>query len=210
MLLGVAAIVLASLGHGRCAVACLMLSIVFDAFDGFLARKWEVFSDFGAELDSLADLTSFVVANAILVFFWFYGQVGLGYQVLAATLFCLGGAFRLARFNVWPTRGEYFQGIPTTASAVIIGLIYLTHPGLDPGVGLLWQGALGLLMVSNLPYPKFGAARVPGLVKVGFLALCLYGMWDLSMATAIGCGAYIAAGPLLYLSPLDTASHPVE
>lgn len=210
LLLGVAAIVLASLGHGRIAVACLMFSIVADAFDGFLARKWKVFSQFGAELDSLADLTSFVVANAVLIFFWFFGEIAIGYQILAASIFLLGGAFRLARFNVWPTRGAYFQGIPTTAVAVLVGLIYLTHPDLDAVQGLAWQGAMGFLMVSNLPYPKFGAAQVPLVVKVAVLGLFIYSFWDLSMAVAIGCASYVLCGPILHVSPLNTESFPVD
>ena len=74
LVFGTVAIVLSSLGHGRWAVLCLGLAMLMDAADGHLARKWNVFSDFGAELDSLADLTSFVVANAVLIFFWFFGS----------------------------------------------------------------------------------------------------------------------------------------
>lgn len=195
--MGVTSIILSSTGHGRLAVLCLVTGMILDAFDGLLARRWQVFSKIGAELDSLADLTSFVVANTVLLFFWFYGRVELPYQILAASIFTLCGAFRLARFNVEPTSGGLFQGMPTTGVALLIAAIYLTHPNLQPAYGLAWQGLLGLLMVSSYPYPKAGTLkRVP---SPYFLALALYGFWNLPMATAIGCLAYVASGPLLAL-----------
>lgn len=195
--MGVTAIILASFGQGQAAVFCLITGMIFDAFDGLLARRWQVFSKLGAELDSLADLTSFVVANSVLLFFWFHGRVELPYQILAGAIFTLCGAFRLARFNVEPTSGGLFQGMPTTGVALLIAAIYLTHPQLDPVYGLAWQGLLGLLMVSSYPYPKFGQLRqVP---KVCFVLLGLYGVWNLPMATALGCLAYVVSGPLLAL-----------
>lgn len=195
--MGVTAIILASFGHGQAAVACLITGMILDAFDGLLARRWQVFSKLGAELDSLADLTSFVVANSVLLFFWFHGRIDLPYQILAGALFTLCGAFRLARFNVEPTSGGIFQGMPTTGVALLIAAIYLTHPQLDPVWGLAWQGVLGLLMVSSYPYPKIGELRkIPPVLVV---ALCVFGLWNLPLATASGCLAYVVSGPLLAL-----------
>ena len=197
LLMGVTSIILSSTGHGRCAVFCLIAGMILDAFDGLLARRWQVFSKIGAELDSLADLTSFVVANTVLLFFWFHGRVDLPYQMFAAAIFTLCGAFRLARFNVEPTSGGLFQGMPTTGVALLIAAVYLTHPNLDPAWGLAWQGVLGLLMVSNYPYPKAGTLRrVP---TPYFFLLGLYGFWSLPSAVALGCLAYVASGPVLAL-----------
>lgn len=197
LVFGTVAIVLSSLGQGNWAIVCLVLAMLLDAADGFLARKWGVFSDFGAELDSLADLTSFVVANAVLIFFWFYGQVSLYLQVLAAIVFLLGGAFRLARFNVQPTSGGIFQGMPTTGVAILIAFIYVGHPHLDPLVGLFWQTTLGFLMISNFRYPKLGKlAKLPKLVFPLFL-LC--GYLNFPLTTAVGCFVYVLSGPLLTL-----------
>lgn len=195
--MGVTSIILASTGHGTWAVICLIAGMIMDAFDGLLARRWQVFSKIGAELDSLADLTSFVVANTVLLFFWFHGRVELPYQILAGAVFTLCGAFRLARFNVEPTSGGLFQGMPTTGVAILIAAIYLTYPGLSPAYGLAWQTLLGLLMVSSYPYPKIGQLRrVP---KVYLLALIGFGLWSLPAATALGCAAYVASGPILAL-----------
>lgn len=193
--MGVTSIILASTGHGTWAVLCLIAGMILDAFDGLLARRWQVFSKIGAELDSLADLTSFVVANTVLLFFLYYGRVELPYQILAGAIFTLCGAFRLARFNVEPTSGGLFQGMPTTGVALLIAAIYLTNPQLDPVYGLTWQALLGLLMVSSYPYPKAGQLRrIPLKYLVLLLALAL---WSLPTATALGCAAYVASGPLL-------------
>lgn len=197
LVFGTVAIVLSSMGLGRWAVLCLFLAMALDAVDGFLARKWGVFSDFGAELDSLADLTSFVVANAVLIFFWFYGQVHLGLQILAAIVFLLGGAFRLARFNVAPTTGGIFQGMPTTGVAVLVAVIYLGHPHMDPIAGLFWQTTLGFLMVSNFRYPKLG--KLAKLPKVVFPLFIIGAFWNYALTSAVGCLLYVISGPLLTL-----------
>ena len=197
LVFGAVAIVLSSLGYGRWAVLCLILAMILDAMDGYLARKWGVFSDFGAELDSLADLTSFVVANSVLIFFWFFGQTNLWLQVLAAIVFLLGGAFRLARFNVAPTTGGIFQGMPTTGVAIMIAFVYLSHPTLDPVWGLFWQVTLGFLMVSNLRYPKLG--ELQKLPKVIFPAFLLLAYFSFAWATAVACISYVLSGPVLTL-----------
>lgn len=197
LVFGTVAIVLASLGQGNWAIVCLVLAMLLDAVDGYLARKWGVFSDFGAELDSLADLVSFVVANAILIFFWFYGDVSLWLQTAAAIVFLLGGAFRLARFNVEPTTGGLFQGMPTTGVAILVALIYISHPELDPLAGLFWQTTLGFLMVSNFRYPKLGKlGQLPKLVFPLFLVAAYF---NFALTTAIGCLMYVLSGPILTL-----------
>ena len=197
LVFGTVAIVLSSMGHGSWAIACLILAMALDACDGYLARKWGVFSDFGAELDSLADLTSFVVANSVLIFFWFFGQVNIWLQAIAATVFLLGGAFRLARFNVEPTRGGLFQGMPTTGVAILIALIYIGHPQLDPLIGLFWQTTLGFLMVSNFRYPKL--AKLGELPKIVFPLFLLCGYFNFALTTGAGCLAYVLSGPILTL-----------
>ena len=197
LVFGTAAIILASRGLFYWTVACLVLAMLLDACDGYLARKWGVFSDFGAELDSLADLTSFVVANSVLIFFWFQGQVSIVLQVLAGIVFLLGGAFRLARFNVEPTQGGIFQGMPTTGVAILIAAIYLAYPNLDPLQGLFWQTTLGFLMVSHFRYPKLGKlGKLPKVVFPLFF-VCLY--LNFALTTALGCLAYVISGPILTL-----------
>src|SRR5471030_1552745 len=82
----------------RAAVAIFFGSF-FDAFDGRVARMTRTQSDFGVELDSLADVISFGVAPAILVYKWALSSMGTAGMVICA-IYAACGAIRLARFNV--------------------------------------------------------------------------------------------------------------
>jgi CDP-diacylglycerol--serine O-phosphatidyltransferase len=85
-------------GFYRAAIA-IFFGNFFDAFDGRVARLTRTQSEFGVELDSLADVVTFGVAPAILVYKWALASLGtLGIVICAAYAAC--GAIRLARFNV--------------------------------------------------------------------------------------------------------------
>ena len=106
----------------------ILLAAVFDALDGKVARLSGATSKFGVQYDSLADLVSFGVAPALLAFSWAlrpYGKFGW----LAAFLFVVCGALRLARFNVMAaSRGtKYFKGLPIPAAAAMIALTILLY-----------------------------------------------------------------------------------
>jgi CDP-diacylglycerol--serine O-phosphatidyltransferase len=120
-------------------------------------------SRFGAELDSLTDFLNFGVAPAILLYVWALDELrALGW--IAALIFAICGALRLARFNVAleaPDRPEwqssYFVGVPAPAGAMISMLpIYLEFVGVPHGfltapLVLVYTVAIGLLMVSRVP-----------------------------------------------------------
>ncbi len=143
---------------------------LFDKLDGFAAKLLKASSEFGAQFDSLADLTAFGIAPGFLVYFysqwadfaWFSTHRPL--MIASASVYMLCTALRLARFNAIDS-GElkdYFQGLPSTfagafvAVSVILhwkyGLIQ-THPQLSPALPLLLI-LMGLLMVSPLYLPK--------------------------------------------------------
>ncbi|MBW2059306.1 MAG: CDP-diacylglycerol--serine O-phosphatidyltransferase [Deltaproteobacteria bacterium] len=132
---------------------------VFDVLDGKIARLAGANSRFGIEFDSLADLVSFGLAPALLVFSWAlkpYGRVGW----LAAFLFLACGALRLARFNVQAVslESKFFTGLPIPAAACMIALTVLLHhrlgfPDKPAQVSILLMiYFLAFLMVSNLRY----------------------------------------------------------
>ncbi|AEF94196.1 CDP-diacylglycerol/serine O-phosphatidyltransferase [Desulfotomaculum nigrificans CO-1-SRB] len=156
LVFGVFALVLA-LGeqYNRGALMILMAGVM-DFLDGKVARKLQVSSDFGKELDSLADLVSFGVAPAILAYA--LNLSDLGYMGLGISLaFVMCGALRLARFNVTTFSGS-FMGVPITAAGAIVAiLVLITNNQLPlpvlalPLVMLLLSG----LMVSKLKVPKF-------------------------------------------------------
>jgi len=141
------------------AAYAILLASVFDVLDGKVARLSGATSKFGVQYDSLADLVSFGIAPALLAYSWAlrpYGRFGW----LAAFLFVVCGALRLARFNVMSSAGEvkYFKGLPIPAAASMIALTILLYLRLiETGwvkdiVILVMIYLLAFLMVSNIRY----------------------------------------------------------
>ena len=144
------------------AAIAILLACVFDVLDGKVARLSGATSKFGVQYDSLSDLVSFGVAPALLAYSWAlrpYGRFGW----LAAFLFVVCGALRLARFNVMSSAGEvkYFKGLPIPAAASMIALTILLYLRLiETGwvkdiVILVMIYVLAFLMVSSIRYSSF-------------------------------------------------------
>ncbi|WP_331618283.1 CDP-diacylglycerol--serine O-phosphatidyltransferase [Serpentinicella sp. ANB-PHB4] len=110
----------------------ILLAAFMDRFDGSLARKFDVVSELGKELDSLCDLISFGVAPAILIYAFKLGEYG-NFGLIIILLFAISGAYRLARYNVMEFEGVYL-GIPITMCGGIVALMtlysinYTTNP----------------------------------------------------------------------------------
>lgn len=143
------------------AAVAIVVAIIFDALDGRVARLTKTTSEFGVQYDSLADVISFGMAPALLAYAWVLKPFGrLGW--LAAFLFLLCGALRLARFNVTkPDKtGDNFIGLPIPAAAAVIASIIIAfedlfHSRLDPMIMVAVVYLLAFLMVSNIKYPAF-------------------------------------------------------
>ncbi len=148
----------------------LVFALFFDMLDGRVARLTRTQSAFGLQIDSLADVISFGVAPALLVYKWsLYQRPDLG--VVAAFLFAAAGAVRLARFNVLsmgesgkPTKpGKYIVGLPVPGAAgILISLIVANHAvaGELGGPKYLWPMMgltvfLSFLMVSTIKFRSF-------------------------------------------------------
>jgi CDP-diacylglycerol--serine O-phosphatidyltransferase len=154
--------------HFLFAAGLLVLAGVFDGLDGRVARATNTTTEFGVQLDSLADVVSFGMAPAILAYRYGFFQLGiqnhlLGYVGWAASFFFVAcGALRLARFNVQvgSTDPRYFVGMPIPAGAACVASVILCWP--DPPAKMLpaylFAGELflvGLLMVSTVRFPSF-------------------------------------------------------
>ena len=129
----------------------IALSAVADFFDGLVARLLHAVSGIGAELDSLADLVSFGLAPAMVLYNMMLGQ-GAGHWALVALMLPVFGALRLARFNVDTNQTTTFTGLPIPANAIFwIGFTawYATYPT-PLWMVILLIVALALLMVCNL------------------------------------------------------------
>jgi len=161
---GFYAIVQATLGEPERAAWGIVLAMLFDIFDGRVARLMNASSRFGAEFDSLADVVSFGVAPAMLAFVaGDLRELGRAGWVLTF-LFTACAALRLARFNVHASRyAGRFEGLPSPAAAGMIATTQwfsdLVRAGaaftVPPLLVALGTGALGLLMVSKVPYRSF-------------------------------------------------------
>jgi len=155
--------IIASIGGNfpKAAVA-IIISCILDGLDGKIARVTNTTSKFGAEYDSLSDLIAFGMAPAILAYSWALVPFGR-YGWLAAFLFVVCGALRLARFNVQigVIDSKVFNGLAIPAAATVIAtavlfFYYLGGEGQFNHVSVLaGTVALALLMVSNVKYYSF-------------------------------------------------------
>jgi CDP-diacylglycerol--serine O-phosphatidyltransferase len=213
---GLTGIRLAFEGKLELALGAIVFAAALDGIDGRLARLMKGQSKFGAELDSLADFMNFGCAPALFLYLWGLDELGnVGW--IAAMVFAICAALRLARFNVMiddPNRplwgGNFFTGVPAPAGALVVLLpIYVSLLGLfkTPVVlTLIYTLAIAGLMVSRLPVfsGKRVGKRVPPemvlpvivVVVLFFALLVAYPWWVLTIGTL----CYIGALPLGWLS----------
>jgi CDP-diacylglycerol--serine O-phosphatidyltransferase len=195
----------------RRAVAAIFCAMLFDMLDGRAARMLGADSRFGVQLDSLADLVSFGVAPAILIYTWSLSQMqDAGW--IAALIFCACSALRLARFNIQAARDEgasqshpYFTGLPTPAAACIMLLPLLLNFEFSselvriPAVSLVLIGVTSTLMVSRVPTPSLKYVKLDQSAKIAayvFAAALIPAMIYFPWATLIlGLAIYLGAIP---------------
>ncbi|MDR1912589.1 MAG: CDP-diacylglycerol--serine O-phosphatidyltransferase [Helicobacteraceae bacterium] len=159
--LAILAIVAASNGNFEKAFWFVVVSSIFDALDGRVARLTKTSSQFGKEFDSLADIVAFGVAPALILYFAAGDEFGR-FGVLVVAIFVIFGAVRLARFNVISaaTEPNVFVGLPIPAAALFVisfaMLVLDNAPNYGAKLALLIASALiAVLMVSNIRYPSF-------------------------------------------------------
>lgn len=141
----------------------LVMAAFLDGIDGKIARMLKVESAVGAQLDSLADFLNFCVTPALIIFEWHLKD--LYFFGWAATLiFLVGGAYRLARFNVMYSKGienissNFFIGVPTPAGAILLFLpMVLELKGYMPASSVftaLYMTFIAFLMISRIKTPS--------------------------------------------------------
>jgi len=176
LLLGCVAIIIVFKGQNQYHAAWfILMAAVMDFLDGLVAKALDAKSEFGVQLDSLADMVSFGVAPAIMIFNWIdmvltklserstYEWISANFTqnfvLLCSLLFAAGAAIRLARFNITARNQNYFRGLPTPAAALVIASIWLSINSETKWINsLIWNIyfvfavliILVVLMVSNL------------------------------------------------------------
>jgi CDP-diacylglycerol--serine O-phosphatidyltransferase len=167
---------------------CILIAAFFDVLDGMMARVLKAFSPLGKDLDSLADLVSFGVAPAMILYkmLWMAEMAvpnamdGVSWQVYLAFLLPCFGALRLARFNQQHTGpASWFSGMPIPAAGIIVALlpiiIFYQNSGIMPNLSadianfiqkkwviIGFTLLLSILMVSRAPFLKWKSPK-PGI-----------------------------------------------
>jgi len=197
LVIGVLSLIIAGTGQIALAAWGLLLCVLLDSCDGSLARHWQVTSEFGAQLDSLADMTSFIIASVALTYYWAQPTTPFPLLLGVCGLYTLAGAFRLARFNSSPEDRRFFQGIPSTGVAALLAANYLATPPPSAYGVITLVGLLAVLMVSTLPYPKLATLRrCPHWVWLAILICALISAQITVWAMSAG---YIGLGPAIWL-----------
>ena len=180
------------------APVCIVIAVIFDSMDGRAARALGVGGgDFGKEMDSLCDMSSFGVAPAIMIYMYGLQDLGLAGQVIAA-LFAVGGCLRLARFNcnTGVVHG-YFQGMPIPAGACFLATYVVSGYQFAPAVLAAVTLVIACIMYSEVKFPDFKGKgnpmyRLPVIIAVIVGAVMLYerpGAWPF-----VAMFAYTLAG----------------
>ena len=141
----------------------LLIAAFLDGIDGKIARRLKVESPVGAQLDSLADFLNFCVTPTLIIFEWHLKELYF-FGWSATLVFLVGGAYRLARFNVMYSKGaenvssNYFVGVPTPAGAILIFLpMVLELKGYMAASSIftaVYVTFLAFLMISHLKTPS--------------------------------------------------------
>lgn len=218
---GWSCIVYAMHGELEKAAPFIGFAMVLDMLDGRIARMTGTSSEFGVQLDSLADVISFGLAPAVLTYAWGLAPLGrLGWA--AGFLFVTGAALRLARFNIQQghTDKRFFVGLASPAAAAIPAATVFYYPaGLhtrpEAFLGVLMVLVPALLMVSTIRFRSFktfdlrAKRRYTVLIALaGFLALIVAYPQEVLLLMAYG---YLLSGFVeLAVARLRHRHHPAE
>lgn len=194
LFIGFLGITLAIEGDYASCALCILASCVFDGLDGKVARLTGTTSEFGIQLDSLADLVAFGATPAIMVYLWElqnFGRLGL----VAAFLMIACGALRLARFNVQTktTSKKFFIGLPIPAAACTLATLVLFSSYLPEGIVADYLPMATLIMVYVVSFFMVSSVRFYSFKEFGFLKAHRFS----AMVTAILLFSLIASKPKL-------------
>ncbi len=183
---GFMSVLLTFQGRYRMAAFLIIIAALMDGLDGLVARATHTPSDFGVELDSLADAVSFGLATSVLLYFWGMEMAGPP-AVFFSFIFLTAGVLRLARYNVRsrvPSDRKHYQGLTVPSAAMFMAAVVNFHPaplatrqsGFLVAVLTL---VVSLCMVSTFPYRNFVKAFIGHRIDIRtalFLAVSLFGV----------------------------------
>ena len=185
-----------------------IICLILDYLDGYIARKLNVKSDIGIQLDSLADMVSFGLVPGILLYNMFnaapsssVGSISSSFIPFLGFIITLSSAYRLARYNTRKSRSKFFKGLPTPANAVLIySFAMISAEGnsfseiiLDYNVLMLIVIVSSILLVSNLKLLnfKFKSLKFKGnrrrflIIFFSIPALIIFGIYAIPLVVSV-------------------------
>jgi len=189
---GFLAILMAFNGDVHLSAILIIISIVFDSLDGWVARKLGRNDEyeFGKNIDSLADVISFGAAPGVLLYSVgniYFHEIS-SFVAIVSLFIVICGVLRLTRFNVIDGKIDYdgFIGLPIPTIAILLSTLLLSG-FFNIYLSLVLMIVTGLLMISNVKYPKFNNTKIilfTGLLIlliIVFYLLNLYGLYSLNL-----------------------------
>jgi len=210
MFAGFFALVATLNGHYQSAAIAIGIAVVLDGLDGRVARMANACSDFGLQLDSLADVISFGIAPAVLIYAWGFTELG-NFARLSAFVFLICGAMRLARFNIQNKNLKSFAGLPIPAAAgYVAATVHIFGDPVDaswfPYYLVAITYLLSLLMVSTIRYPamkQLNLGRGKSHLTILAIAFVVAGVFFYSEQVLMAiAGVYVASGLVLKAAQL--------
>ncbi|MCP4669864.1 MAG: CDP-diacylglycerol--serine O-phosphatidyltransferase [Desulfobacula sp.] len=201
------------------AAVAILIGAVFDLLDGKIARATNTTSKFGIEYDSLADLITFGLAPALLMFLWVLESMGRpGWS--AALLFTICGALRLARFNTYASSSPDFEGLPIPAAAAmnVSIVLFFARLNINPEafklLFLIMMFALSFCMVSSFRYKSLKKVSLFKSMKfnklVGIVLVLVAIATEPSILLFAVFSLYVVSGPVLSLVSYRSSKHNKE
>jgi CDP-diacylglycerol---serine O-phosphatidyltransferase len=208
--------------HFELAAVMIAVAFICDGLDGRVARMSRSASQFGVELDSLADVVAFGAAPAALVYSWALRSLGAVAAVVCG-LYVVSAALRLARFNVQAGSVDKrrFVGLPVPGAAAMIAGIVLAYsyfelnsPRTLTVIMTPLTLALAGLMVSRVPYPSFKGIDLRHSAPLDLMLLVLVVVALLiampQFTTFVLATTYVLSGPFLYARGERIQTAPAE
>jgi CDP-diacylglycerol--serine O-phosphatidyltransferase len=143
------------------AVISAWIGGAFDIFDGKIARKFQLSSEFGVQLDSFADSLSFIIVPLLLLYFAIFKSADISPLILAFgfIFYVIAGLRRLVNFNLKSNVGEvekHFTGVPTPLGAILLWFAYLSWTS-----GLISNPLYILLYIVLVAYLLNSKVKIP-------------------------------------------------
>ncbi len=200
------------------AAQAIGIATILDLLDGRIARLTNSATGFGLQLDSLADVISFVIAPSILALVWGFSTLNHRLGWIAAFTFTICGAMRLARFNVQAGHLKHFVGLPTPAGGGTIAAIvhFFVEPVKNPIGASLLMGTvfmLAFLMVSTVRYSSLKGLTLgrKSHLTILVIALLVALIYNYSRSTLLAIAvAYVLSGMVQRLVSLVRHKRPSQ